>query len=66
MPGRYHPSNKHFSQLEWDMNSDKSIKVHKKGRNKDFRSPDRADALALAVEAQRLSTLIVGFWAGKE
>ncbi len=48
------------------MNSDKSIKVHKKGRNKDFRSPDRADALALAVEAQRLSTLIVGFWAGKE
>ena len=56
-----------FSQLlriEWELQSDKAIWVHKRGVKERAPSPDRADALALAWEAKRLAGFIVGFWAG--
>lgn len=39
-------------QVEWELESDKSIMVHKKGLRKKKASPDRADALALAWHAK--------------
>ena len=40
-----------LSQIEYEQESDKAIRVHKRGLGEDRPSPDRADALVLAVEA---------------
>ena len=49
------PDSKLRSQLtgiEYDVESDRAIRVHKQGKKKQSASPDLADALALAVEAR--------------
>ncbi len=49
-------------QLEWEQESDRTIRVYKRGLRKEAASPDRADALALAVEAQARRERGVGLW----
>ena len=51
-----------LTQLEWEVESDRAIRVYKRGREKTASSPDRADALALAVEAQRRGQHGAGVW----
>lgn len=49
-------------QLEWEQESDRVIRVYKRGRDRSQPSPDRADALALALEAQALRNKGPGVW----
>ena len=41
-----------LTQVEWELESDKVIRVHKRGIAGRAPSPDLADALALALEAK--------------
>jgi hypothetical protein len=43
-----------LQQVQWAIDSDGTLRVHKLGRSGLGRSPDLADAFALAVEARRL------------
>lgn len=49
-------------QIEWELESDRAIRIHKRGKAKDLPSPDRADALALALEAQACQERGSGLW----
>ena len=52
------PDSKLRSQLtgiDYEVESDRAIRVHKQGKKKQSASPDMADALALAVEARNRS-----------
>ena len=51
-----------LTQLEWEVESDRAIRVYKRGKEQRASSPDRADALALAVEAQRRGQQGPGVW----
>ena len=51
-----------LTQLEWEQESDRAIRVYKRGRERTAPSPDRADALALAVEAQLRGQRGLGLW----
>ena len=51
-----------LTQLEWEQESDRAIRVYKRGKGKDAGSPDRADALALALEAQLRRQRGAGLW----
>ena len=51
-----------LTQIEWELESDKVIRVHKLGLDGRSSSPDLADALALAVEAQKNGLRVVGFY----
>lgn len=51
-----------LTQLEWEQESDAKIRVHKRGMGDAGESPDRADALALALEARRLGSNHLGVW----
>ncbi|MBI3744212.1 MAG: hypothetical protein HY261_08020 [Chloroflexi bacterium] len=51
-----------LTQIEFEQESDRAIRVHKRGLKDDRRSPDRADAFVLAVEAQHFATRGVGIW----
>ena len=53
-----------LSQIEWEQESDRTIRVHKRGLRNDLPSPDRADALALAWEARLHSQRMPGLWLG--
>ena len=51
-----------LTQVEWELESDRAIRIHKRGKAKALPSPDRADALALALEAQALGDQGAGLW----
>ena len=51
-----------LAQIEYEVESDKAIRVHKRGLGEQHASPDRADALVLAIEAQAKATRGVGVW----
>lgn len=51
-----------LTQVEWEQESDRAIRVHKRGREGRAPSPDRADALALAVEARLWRERGPGLW----
>ena len=51
-----------LTQIEWEYESDKAIRVHKRGLADQAPSPDLADALALAVEAKNRAKRGVGVW----
>ncbi len=51
-----------LTQVEWELESDRAIRVYKRGKEQAASSPDRADALALAVEAQRRGQQGPGMW----
>ncbi len=51
-----------LTQVQWTHMSDRAIRVYKRGKRNDLPSPDRADALALAVEAMRLRQQGPGVW----
>ncbi len=51
-----------LTQIEWELESDKAIRVHKRGLDGRRPSPDLADALALAVEARNRGERGVGVW----
>lgn len=44
-----------LTQIEWELQSDKLIRVHKRGLGDGLPSPDRADAVALAWFAQLMA-----------
>ncbi len=46
-----------LTQIEWELESDKVIRVYKRGFSEQAPSPDLADGLALAVEARLSSRL---------
>ena len=51
-----------LTQIEWELESDKAIRVHKRGFDDHGPSPDLADALALALEAKNREKKGVGVW----
>ena len=51
-----------LAQLEWEVESDRVIRVHKRGLAGHAASPDIADALALALEAQARAERGAGVW----
>lgn len=51
-----------LAQIEWEVESDRVIRVHKRGLSGHAPSPDIADALALALEAQARSERGAGAW----
>ncbi len=51
-----------LTQVEWELESDKAIQVHKRGLTDNAPSPDMADALALAVEARHGAERSVGIF----
>lgn len=51
-----------LAQVEWEVESDRVIRVHKRGLSGHAPSPDIADALALALEAQARSERGAGVW----
>ena len=51
-----------LTQIEWAQESDRTIRVYKRGKENHAPSPDRADALALALEARARGEHGVGLW----
>ena len=51
-----------LAQIEWEVESDRVIRVHKRGLAGHAPSPDVADALALALEAQARAERGAGVW----
>ncbi len=49
-----------LTQIEWELESDRAIRVYKRGIGRHADSPDRADALALAVEAAHRANMPSG------
>ncbi|MBI3743293.1 MAG: hypothetical protein HY261_03285 [Chloroflexi bacterium] len=51
-----------LAQIDYEVESDRAIRVHKRGLAEQHPSPDRADALVLAIEAQARATRGTGVW----
>ena len=51
-----------LSQIEWEVESDRVIRIHKRGLRRNLPSPDLADALVLALEARAQADRGPGVW----